>query len=164
MEEPGLFGGFDHGQSGTVLHAPTGIEELKLGQKVTGQIPPHSVEPDERRFADQVEERTRHLHGRPGVRQGQEPHPRRDGASGVVRIERHRQSGRMKGHGSGQGGGRTLATNDTHVPRNAGPDLRHGGGIQRVLGHPDDMPGALAEAVGHVGGSHHDQDVHSVRA
>ena len=155
------FGGLDHGQGGTILDTSTWIEELELGQKMTGQISAHPVEPDQRCVTDKVEEGVGHLHRRARVRHRKQPHTRRYHSTGVVGIEGHRETGRMKPHSGGQRRRRSIAADDTDVSRNASAHLRHGGGAEYVLRDADDMTSPLDELVRHIIGSHHDQDVHA---
>ena len=63
-EQPVGLGGIEHREGRPVLDAATGIEILEFGQKVTRQISPDPVEPDERRVADEIECAFRHLHRR----------------------------------------------------------------------------------------------------
>src|ERR1044072_3349996 len=73
--------------------AATGVEELALGQQVTVESLPDAVEADQRRVADEVEERVGHLHGRAGVGQRADPQPVRPG----------RRAGRVEGDGAAVG-------------------------------------------------------------
>jgi hypothetical protein len=57
-----------------------------------------------------------------------------------------------------------LAANDPDVSRDAGTHLGHRGRTEGTLRHPDDVASTLDELVRHDFGSHHDQDVHVVRA
>ncbi len=62
LQQAVALGGVDHGDGGTILDAPTGVEQLDLGKQVARQMRADATKPDEWRVPDEVEQRIRDLH------------------------------------------------------------------------------------------------------
>ena len=66
-EQPRALGRIDHRHGRPVLDAPTGIEDLELGDERAGKVAAHAIEAHHGRVADEVEEGVGHLHRRPTI-------------------------------------------------------------------------------------------------
>ena len=103
-QQPLGLGGLDHGQGGPVFGAAAGVEELELGEQLAGQVPADAVHANQRRVADEVDERVGGLDGRAGVgdRRDLDAWP---GVERHVAVDGHRQAGpvQLAGHVGGPG-------------------------------------------------------------